>query len=155
MLFDCWIVYLTSLALHWEVLIIHLSGIDIFIIGQTPCNQGSIRLQGNTTTSGLVEVCHINVWGTVCSDSDWGHADAKVACRQLGLPTTGASSLTASTVPDGTRVIWFRNVECVGTESTLFNCISPHTGNDFCYQSDAGVSCQDSKSYQKKKFNYH
>ena len=144
---NCWIVYLTSLALHWEALIIHLSCTNNFSIGQTPCNQGSIRLQGNTTTSGLVEVRHINVIVVVCSDSDWGHADAKVACRQLVLPTIRANSLTGSTVPDGTRVIWFRDVECVGTESTLFNCISVHTGNDFCYQSDAGVSCQDSKSY--------
>ena len=146
------LLYLT--CLHWETIILHLNYTDIFIIGHTGCSQGSIRLQGNSTTSGLVEICHINVWGTVCSNSYWGHADAKVTCRQLGLPTTGASSLTVSAVPDGTRVIWFWNVECVGTESTLFNCRYNHTGNDFCYQSDAGVSCQDSKSYSFIKI-YH
>ena len=84
----------------------------------------------------------------MCSDSDWGLADAKVVCRQLGLPTTGASSLSVSAVPNGTRVIWFWNVECFGNESTLFNCRSSHTENDFCYQSEAGVSCQDSKSFK-------
>ena len=124
-----------------------LSYVDILIKGQAPCTQGSIRLQGNTTTSGLVEVCHINVWGTVCDDYYWGIADAQVACRQLGLPTTGATTLTLSAVPDGTRLNWLRYVSCVGTESSLFICSSVITGGNNCYQPYAGVSCQDSKSY--------
>ena len=120
--------------------------VDILIKGQAPCTQGSIRLQGNTTTSGLVEVCYINVWGTVCDDHDWGIIDAQVACRQLGLPTTGATTLTVSAVPDGTRENWLGYINCVGNESSLFNCSSVLTGNDYCYKSYAGVSCQDSKS---------
>ena len=52
------------------------------------CPQGAIRLQGGTTASeGRVEICN-NVWGTVCDDS-WGDIDARVACQQLGLPSTG------------------------------------------------------------------
>ena len=104
-------------------------------------------MQGNTTTSGLVEVCLNNVWGTVCVDYDWGIADAQVACRQLGLPITGATTFAVYVVPDGTRVNWLRYVSCVGTESTLFKCSSVLTGNNNCYQSYAGVNCQDSKSY--------
>ena len=93
-----------------------------------------------------MEVCHINVWGTVCGDSYWGLADAQVACRQLGLPTTGATTLSVSAVPESTRVSWFYYVDCVGTESSLFNCGRlPSERN--CYRSRyAGVSCQDSKS---------
>ena len=53
----------------------------------TACTQGAIRLQGGTTTSGRVEICYNNVWGTVCDDL-WGNVDARVACRQLGLPST-------------------------------------------------------------------
>ena len=94
-----------------------------------------------------MEVCHINVWGTVCGDSAWEHADAKVACKQLGYPTIGATTLTVSAVPDETRVIWFSNVRCAGSEKSLFNCNSSLSGNNFCYQSDAGVSCQGIKSY--------
>ena len=93
-----------------------------------------------------MEVCHINVWGTVCGNYDWGIADAQVACRQLGLPYTGATTVTVSAVPVNTRVSWLRNVRCVGTENSLFNCnVQPSEIN--CYSSGyAGVSCQDSKS---------
>ena len=84
----------------------------------------------------------------MCSDYYWGIADAQVACRQLGLPTTGATTLTAPAVPDGTQVNWLRYVSCFGTESSLFNCGYDLTGNNNCYQSYAGVNCQDSKSHK-------
>ncbi len=56
--------------------------------GSTVCTQGTIRLQGGTTTQGRVEICNTNIWGTVCDDF-WGTVDARVACRQLGFSTTG------------------------------------------------------------------
>ena len=52
----------------------------------TNCTQGAIRLQGGTATTGRVEICNNNVWGTVCDDF-FGVVDAQVACRQLGLPS--------------------------------------------------------------------
>ena len=54
------------------------------------CTQGDIRLQGDTATLGRVEICNNNIWGTVCDDL-WDDTDARVACRQLGLPTTSES----------------------------------------------------------------
>ena len=52
------------------------------------CTQGDIRLiEGSITNQGRVEVCNANVWGTVCDDS-WGDVDARVACSQLGLPSS-------------------------------------------------------------------
>ena len=53
----------------------------------TTCTQGAIRLQGGTATEGRVEICNNNVWGTVCEDG-WDDTDARVACQQLGLPST-------------------------------------------------------------------
>ena len=51
------------------------------------CTQGAIRLQGGTATLGRVEICNNNVWGTVCDDR-WDNTDARVACGQLGLPSS-------------------------------------------------------------------
>ena len=54
----------------------------------TTCTQGAIRLQGGTATSGRVEICHTNAWGTVCDDR-WDNTDAQVACSQLGFSAAG------------------------------------------------------------------
>ena len=42
-------------------------------------------MDGATATEGRIEICLAGEWGSVC-DNNWGALDARVACRQLGLP---------------------------------------------------------------------
>jgi deleted-in-malignant-brain-tumors protein 1 len=106
------------------------------------CDYGDIRLQGGgTATSGRVEICNNNVWGTVCGDS-WDATDAQVVCRQLGFSTIDAVILSGVSVPDGTGQIWLDDVHCHGTETRLIDCPATSLGVHNCgHPEDAGVSC--------------
>ena len=52
----------------------------------TGCTEGDIHLVGGSNIyEGRVEVCHNQIWGTVCYNG-WDNNDGFVACTQLGLP---------------------------------------------------------------------
>ncbi len=43
---------------------------------------------------------------------------------------------------EGQGNIWLDDVQCIGTESELANCVHPAFGNNNCqHREDAGVSC--------------
>ena len=52
------------------------------------CEDGTVRLQGGTSSNGRVELCINGTWGTVCSDF-WDNHDASVVCSQLGYSPYG------------------------------------------------------------------
>ena len=61
---------------------------DVGISCQPACVHGDARLVGPSENEGRVEVCSGIRWGTVCDDF-WGTNDARVACKQAGLPWRG------------------------------------------------------------------
>ena len=52
------------------------------------CKDGDLRLAGNTSFEGRVEMCERGQWGRVC-ENGWDISDASVVCRQLGYTTQG------------------------------------------------------------------
>ncbi|XP_078665719.1 neurotrypsin-like [Branchiostoma floridae x Branchiostoma belcheri] len=80
-----------------------------------------IRLVGgNSSNEGRVEVFYNKQWGTVCDDY-WGLNDAHVVCRQLGYPGATAAPWLAYFGP-GSGPIWLDDVDCRGSERTIFDC---------------------------------
>eukprot|EP00955_Chlamydomonas_euryale_P080052 363371-Chlamydomonas_euryale.AAC.26 len=66
----------------------------------------------------------------VCDDN-WGNADAAVVCRQVGLPTSGATATFGSTYGQNWGLqILMDEVGCSGSESSLQEC--DHQGNHDC-----------------------
>ena len=115
----------------------------IILMRISACRNGDVRLVGGADAQeGRVEFCNDNTWGTVCDDF-WEDVDARVVCRQLGLPATGAVSFDNAEFGQGTGPILLDDVNCNGNESRLENCPHAGIGNNNCgHSEDAGVRCQ-------------
>ena len=55
-----------------------------FFSGEVP-----LRLSGGGCNNGIVEVEYLDVWGTVCYNTQWDDYNTNVVCRKLGLPGAG------------------------------------------------------------------
>eukprot|EP00118_Oscarella_pearsei_P005133 m.23111 g.23111 ORF g.23111 m.23111 type:complete len:385 (+) comp28441_c0_seq2:1239-2393(+) len=110
------------------------------------CNSSTfhipVRLASSTLQLpfGRVEVLYNGEWGTVCSD-DWGIADARVVCKQLGYPDA-YNAKTAAYFGAGRGTIWMDDVRCNGDEEFLKDCSLRELGEENCdHHEDAGVVC--------------
>ncbi|KGL74288.1 Deleted in malignant brain tumors 1 protein, partial [Tinamus guttatus] len=97
-------------------------------------------LDGPNRCAGRVEVLHNHLWGTICDDN-WDLADATVVCRQLGCGTALSATIGAH-FGRGNHKIWLDEVNCTGTEASLFECQASAWGENNCFHGeDAGVIC--------------
>ncbi|KAH0626624.1 hypothetical protein JD844_001708 [Phrynosoma platyrhinos] len=101
-----------------------------------------ILVNGTSRCNGRIELFYDGQWGTVCDDS-WGIEEAKVICFQLGCGNA-RSAPGRSQFGRGTGRIWLNEVQCVGTESALSQCLAKPWGQHNCnHGEDAGVECSD------------
>lgn len=97
-------------------------------------------VDGDSPHEGRVEVFANGLWGTVCDDF-WDDLDAAVICSELGLGDDGIA-IHGPAVKPGTGPIWLDDVECFGTEESVFDCSIPPVGQNNCdHAKDAGVKC--------------
>uniref|UniRef100_A0A3P9H0A6 Neurotrypsin n=1 Tax=Oryzias latipes TaxID=8090 RepID=A0A3P9H0A6_ORYLA len=100
-----------------------------------------VRLAGGESSrEGRVELYLFGQWGTVCDDG-WTDQDAEVVCRQLGYSGAAKARLMAY-FGEGTGPIHMDNVNCIGDERSIADCIKQMPGTHNCRHSeDAGVIC--------------
>ncbi|CAG2195919.1 HMCN [Mytilus edulis] len=104
---------------------------DVLVI--EALSNGDVRL----TDSYRLEIYYNYEWGTVCDDKFDDNA-ATVACKQLGFSGVSLGNL----VEDGSGTIMLDDLECTGSESTLYGCPSKvWKDHDCTHSEDVGVFC--------------
>jgi len=122
----------------------HYEDVGVTCKPNTPTEPTEVRLVGGyDANQGRVEVKHNGQWGTVCDDS-WTNEDAKVVCRQLGLPYQNAIALSNAHFGEGVGDILLDEVHCTGNEENIGDCQHQAWGSHDCsHYEDASVICTD------------
>ncbi|XP_043117750.1 T-cell differentiation antigen CD6-like isoform X2 [Puntigrus tetrazona] len=106
------------------------------------CEQGAVRLVGGRDRcAGRLELMHSGNWGTVCDD-DFDINSGHVVCTQLGC----GSAIGLNFFGPGTGAIYISQMQCSGSESSLWKCGSVNiTASNYCgHKEDVGVLCSES-----------
>ena len=110
---------------------------------QATCStENEVRLVRGTSSSGSVEVCDGERWGSVCDDG-WNNAGAGVLCRQLGYPEGGTATDESTFGLISPAHYWSRRISCTGAEAALHLCtVELQESQTSCHFSErAGVNC--------------
>ncbi|XP_071095709.1 macrophage scavenger receptor types I and II-like [Haliotis cracherodii] len=92
--------------------------------------------------AGRLEIKYQSTWGTVCDDG-FTDVEARVVCRELGLPSGNAVHKPLAHYGEGSGPILLTDVQCVGNETFLSQCSHQPWGTHNCLHSeDVGVLCQ-------------
>lgn len=114
------------------------------------------ELRLSEDNKGVVQVRHLNVWGSICSDG-FDNKDAKVVCRELGYQD-GFSYYEHDFTRRRLSLPWLSNLNCTGNEGYIARCGNIRWGNvGNCSQdTKAAVYCLENASeYQKCKHTYY
>ena len=119
---------------------------DVGVTCQELCNHGEVRLSHEADNNpSRVEVCLHGTWATVCH-TEWQTVDAKVVCKQLGLPHGGAEERALYLRHEEDQLV-VTNVNCIGNESRLVDCQYMNVSSTCEDYHIAGVICQQPCSY--------
>ena len=104
---------------------------------------GALRLVGggHSVSEGFLEMYYDSQWGNICRDG-WDLLDTAVACSQLGFSDGSSLRFTASSNLENLQPIHSSNVQCSGTESSIFTCSQDPLGSNTCnHMNDIRVTC--------------
>ncbi|XP_025102135.1 deleted in malignant brain tumors 1 protein-like isoform X2 [Pomacea canaliculata] len=128
---------------HWE---------DVGVM----CNfteQLKARVVGGTAEAGRLEIFHDGTWNTVCNYR-FGQKEALVACRMLGFNSTTAAAVWSDKYGEGSGLILFSNLQCVGNETSLGQCKYWGLYKHECeHWLDVGVACNITQQLKARVVN--
>ncbi|XP_067248166.1 uncharacterized protein [Chanodichthys erythropterus] len=100
-----------------------------------------VRLIGNSSCSGRIEVLDDQTWVSVCAAA-FDQQDAEVVCRELdcGAPV---QVLGEDAFGKGDAQMWTQEIQCRGNESQVHLCSKSFHNNSCSYDNYQGLLCAD------------
>ncbi|XP_064596274.1 deleted in malignant brain tumors 1 protein-like [Liolophura sinensis] len=89
--------------------------------------------------TGRLEIFNGGLWGTVC-EKGFGLFSAPVVCRSLGY--RNGNKVPRSRFGTGSGPIWMDNVQCLGNETNISQCLRGNWRSTPCtHENDIGLYC--------------